>query len=110
MATGTIEKTVIEGGGLTALITPSRADIAQYSRAGNVCTIAFNNVSFSSSYSSDTYVYKCPYHPGVQTRFMMYTGTAGDSVACFIYPDSKISIARYTAGRLLYGHCTFVIS
>ena len=89
-------------------ITPTRADIANYSESGNVCTVYINNVSFGQDISTDTAVFILPHAPKYLTRFALHDQNKTIIMSFLNANDSKLYISGYTSGKLLYGSVTYM--
>ena len=87
--------------------TPSRDDVFDLVKSGNVYQLSFENVSYTNSYSGDHKIATVTNPPLVKTRFMLCYSN-GTIINCYIDTTGGVYVYNYTGGQLMYGQCVFI--
>lgn len=95
-------------GTVTNAITPTRADIFNVIKSGNVAQVCINNVAYSQSMSSDTKIATLSIKPKLLTRFLIYRGADNSPLRGMLDTSGQLFITDYTSGNLLYGSFTYL--
>ena len=98
----------ISEGTVTNVVTPTRSDVFKCYKTGHVVQVFINNVSYGSSFSTDTEIATLQFPPIALTRFLILQAN-GTILSGFVNQNnSRISINGYTSGQLLYGSFVYL--
>lgn len=102
------DKLTVTEGTISSVVTPTRSDLFKCYKTGHVVQVLINNVSYGSSFSTDTEIATLPFAPLGLCRFMLLQ-LNGTIINGFINENSKrMTIGGYTSGQLLYGSFTYM--